>query len=113
MMEFNDKLVEELNFDEIDMGELFMYGKKKNGITVLKGHSSFFKVGRQFIFNQRFRVPEKYNHTTKLNFGKKRKGIVFSCSFDDLMQAPNTLRYCYEMQKEQIKCLKAYASGDY
>jgi hypothetical protein len=114
MMDFNENLVSELEFDELDMGEIFMYSKEGKTRT-LKGYSSFFKIGRQMIFNNRFNVPEEYKHTTRVYVGKKGRGMAFSASFADFQSGSNsnTVRYCYEMEKEAIKSGKKYLAGNY
>jgi hypothetical protein len=111
MMHYNEELVSELNIHEMDMGEISRYHKEKDGSLKLKSHSSMFKINGQFIFNRRFNVPNEDKHTTRVCIGKKRKGMVFSCSFADFMS--RTVRYCYEMKKNEIEVNKQYLAGNY
>jgi hypothetical protein len=113
MMEYNDELVEQIDFNELDIGFLSMYEKQEDGTKILKGHSAIFKTEEGMMFNNKFPIDPKYLKHTRVYFGKKGVGTVFSELFATFLKVPGTIRYCYEMKQEEIRSEREYAAGNY
>ncbi len=99
MMEYiNPKLIKETEFFDLDRGHISLY-QKEGDTLILKSQTCFSFNDGKFKFNQLLPPGKIDIHKSRVYFGKKGEGLVFSCSFADFVHSPNTIRYCYEMEQ--------------